>query len=148
MNAREKGWLEAFIDAEGTISFNKNKNKYRQACRGFQWHPKLRSTNTELKLLQRFQDIIGGGRIYGPYGPRGDNRRKNFKPQWEYQLSSSKKIVEVLTRLSLVSKEKQRLLLIEACTLLQQQKPRFTPHDARLEEIHTEMRKLNRRGVK
>ena len=97
-------------------------------------------------MLKKVQKIIGDGSIV-LHQKRKD---KNWKDSYKYNFTR-KTLRALLPRLKLISKEKQRLLLIDALRIVSKNnycgKPR-TDHDENcLIKIWEEMRRLNNRGT-
>jgi len=140
ISERDLGWLEGFIDGEGTLGFYKARNT--QTKRGFGWAPLLKIGNTHLGSLQRVADLLGGGNIVRT---NDETRNPNWKRSYSYDASSGI-LRRILPRIRLTIKEKQRILLLEALELLSAQSRRNVPYDSRLEEIYLAMKVLNKRG--
>ena len=134
---RDLGWLEGLIDGEGCLSLYKTK---RETIRGFQWYSSVVINNTDRRLLEHAQKIIGGGHLNGPYR----NGNPNWKPIYMFRIGPNLQR-KWLPRLHLITKEQHRLLLIETLSLLSEHIGRnHGVHDSRLEQIFLEFRKLNR----
>lgn len=146
----EKGFLEAAVDGEGTISLYRNHNRCWHSQRGFQWTPYVALTNTNLSFLQKIKEICGGGRLYLR---ASRNPLRNQKALHIYEMNRG--IMRgILPQLSLVVKEKQRRLLLEALGLAIhggtsnpsiQEKQRL--NDKRLGDIYKQVKVLNKRGI-
>ena len=139
-SSHDSGWLEGMIDGEGTVTFRKKGSTNGALCRrGFSWEPTLYICNTDRKLVERVLDVIGKGYIQAR---KADS--PNHKPLLAYKLTGSRAVHAVLSQLSLVTKERQRILVIEACALLAEHRSwGHTPNDERLEVIWREVRTLN-----
>ena len=135
-----QGWLEGMIDGEGTITFRKKKSSNGTRCRrGFSWEPTLYICNTDRNLVNRALSVIGKGYIQAR---KADSPK--HKPLLAYKLTGSRAVFDVLDQLSLVTKERQRVLVTEACKLLAEHRSwGHTPNDVRLEVIWKEVRTLN-----
>ena len=140
----EKGWIEAAIDGEGSLYFGKTKSKRYK--RGFTWNFCVEIANTRLSFLEKAIEVVGEGKIY----EMGTSfRRCGFQARKVYRFSLEKRnsIEALLFQIRLSIKEKQRLLMLEALSLTKEHKCGFLPNYSRLEEIESEMRKLNMRGL-
>lgn len=137
----EKGWISGLIDGEGCINFcrygghNGHYIKYKAA---------LFITNTNLELLQKIQIVIGSGTIASPKVNLSER-----KQIYVYMIPPNIQR-ELLPQITLVAKEKQRVLLLEALSLLTgkggQGHLRDEQKDKRLTKIFYELKSLNRRG--
>jgi len=69
----EKGWLEAFLDGEGSLSltFSKQKTSPRPRI-----DIRMDFSNTNYEIIKKAQEICGGGCIVS-FDPK-DNRKKHF----------------------------------------------------------------------
>lgn len=146
ISSYERGYLEGIIDGEGTITVVKNKSpKYK--C-GFQFSVKCYISNTDMKLLQHIQKIIGSGSIVMHQKHRPE---KNYKTSFRYQMPV-KAMRILLPQLSLITKEEQRLLAIKALSHLSGHKglgkPLGQKYENELNKIVSRIRKLNQRGIK
>jgi len=146
----EKGFLEATIDGEGTVSLYCNHNKSWSSYRGFSWVPFVAVSNTNLGFLEKVKEICGGGRLYLK---TRKNPPRNQKAQYIYEMNRGV-MRHILPQISLVIKEKQRQLLMEALGLLIQGgnssemiRQIQVLNDKRLEQVYKEMRLLNKRGL-
>ena len=142
----DRGYIEGIIDGEGTVTLRKlthikREHRYK---RGYQWNPQVYVSNTNMRLLEKLKSIIGDGSIvsHNVYKPE-----LNFKPSFKYNFTRNT-IRELLPKLDLVIKSRQKELVIEAL--------RYVGHngkwtiddetDKRLHEILLEIRSLNKRG--
>ena len=121
-----KGWIEALIDGEGSLSLLKERRPHFKA--GVTFKPRLGIGNKDVKLLIHAKEIIGAGCIIGP----------NKKDFYNFDLSANG-IRWLLPKIRLISKEEQRLLLLEALQILNRHAGRSIPRTdeelQRLEEI-------------
>lgn len=140
LNDYERGWVSGLIDGEGDIGLEKCKQPNRTGLgRGFAWVPRVGVSNTHRELLERLQTLLGGS--ISLCRARRPNQR-----DW-YRLRMSNRVAEcVLNAITLVIKERQRVLLLEACKKTAEHARYSTPNDARLEQIYLELKVLNRRG--
>jgi len=126
------------IDGEGQISLHKLKRK--NIKRGFEWRPYVEVAATCSDILDPLQDFLGDGH---PYTRKGKGNRKTL---YAYRMNRSD-MRRILPGLSLVIKERQRVLLIEALSILFGSGTKLTLKDEeRLEEIYQEIKKLNKKG--
>jgi hypothetical protein len=131
-----KGWIEALIDGEGSLSLLKERRPHFKA--GVTFKPRLNIGNKDARLLIRAKEIIGAGCIAGP----------NKNGVYNFDLSANG-IRWLLPKIQLISKEEQRQLLIEALQILNRHagrsRPRTDEELQRLEEIYHLIRKKNGR---
>lgn len=98
----EKGWDEAAIDGEGCLTLWEDHAVYR---------PWLQISNTNMDFLRKGHRILNAGSIYTR---KTKGRRKPLHHLVVVRRADLRKILE---QLSLVVKEKQRLLLLEFIAL-------------------------------
>ena len=133
MNDFEKGWISALIDGEGSLSLIKEKREHFTA--GCTYKPRLNIGNNSLELLEKAREIIGAGAII--------NKNRKLK-----QLDvSANGLRYLLPKITLIVKDKQRKLLLNALHYLAQHKgkgnPRTEEEINHLEEIYVKIRNLN-----
>lgn len=68
-------WAGGLFEGEGCISFSSSKSSPRRLT--------LRLATTDEDVLVHFKDILGLGRIYGPFMPKGGK-----KPAWVWNTTS------------------------------------------------------------
>lgn len=142
---RETGWLEGIIDGEGCITLGKSANK--AYARGFTWRVRTRINMTHKKTVEKCMILtkeitgINEGSI-GSINPQ--KKRSNHKVCHALTLRAKASLL-LLKKIKLVTKERQRILAIEALELLRMNKRKHT-NDVRLEEIYQEMKDLNKKG--
>lgn len=139
----ETGFLEAHIDTDGSISLHRRRN------RPFSWNPELAFTNTCPELLEKLRGICQGGFMNPQRSVRqkSDKGPLNKKPLYRYVVSKTR-MREILPQLTLVKKERQRILMIEALGMLRRGKRHSEAEVQRLLEIHRELGQLNEKGRK
>jgi len=133
-----KGWLEAFIDSEGSLSIIKEKRPHFVA--GVTFKPILSISNRCVPMLEQAKILIGGGAIT-------KHDRKGC-----YQFSTTANILRgLLPKITLIAKEKQRLILIECLSILDRHAgknmPRTTDELNHLQSLFSAIRKENGRWV-
>ncbi len=143
----EKGWLEALIDGEGSLSLNfkKQKTSLRPGldCR-------ISISNINLELLERAKNIIGGGHIHLRKGK--NNRRDSYVYSCSHTL-----IRNILPQLNLIVKKEQKEILLSALSLMTQKgspkgyfsaplRPKWK--DNKLLRLKKKINELNLRGSK
>lgn len=132
----ERGWIEALIDGEGSLSLIREKREHFKS--GYAYKPTLNIGNKCYALLEKARLIIGAGAI----------RPKNDGELHQLQVSANA-LRGLLPKISLIVKEKQKLLLLEALEILARHKGRSRPvldsEIERLEQIYQEIRDLNGR---
>lgn len=138
MDERNIGWLEGIIDGEGCLGLYKVKcARYRN---GYRWVPLLTISNTNMNILEEAKRIAGVGNI-----SMNHEQTDKRKARWILQMSHGQLRI-LLPRIRLRGKEKQRLLLLEVASLVRPGVPIPPSNQIRLQEIHDEMKMLNRRG--
>jgi len=146
------GWLEGVLDSEGSISLIRYKRKGRE---WYNYTPIVSIGNTSKVFLEIYNECIKqiGHVNIQKYG------NENQKTMWHLNIISRYKLKKFLCQLTLIIKEKQRLLLLEAIDILDS-KPyageygyvgkcgeRLTQIQSnRLNEIWLEMKELNKHG--
>ena len=129
------GWLSGIIDGEGSISLLKERRPWQKA--GFQYKPRLNIGNKNIELILKAQLIIGGGCIIGP----------NNKGVYNLDVSANK-MREILPKLKLIAKRKQKIIIIEALELLSfrhrgRSSPMTREETKKFEKLVKGIRKLN-----
>lgn len=129
----DKGWVEALIDGEGSLSLIKQKGKSYKC--GYTLKPILNIGNNDIRLLKQAQQIIGGGNIC-------------FCKRGIYSFTINSNILRhFLPKINLITKENQRLLLIQALNILSihagKKHLRTKYQLSKLNEIHDKIRYLN-----
>jgi hypothetical protein len=137
LSERQLGWLEGLIDGEGCLSMSKLKF-YKQ-----RWTLTVYISNTNRRLLEEVRRTIGYGTI-----TKHISQNKPFKPVFAYHLPR-KVMGLLLSKLKLIAKEKQRILLLEADKLLayKRGKKHCQAIDKKLDRICEKIHVLNQRGV-
>ena len=143
----ERGWLDAMIDGEGSLSLTYGRQRTSPRPR---IDIRIDISNTNRALLEKAQMIIGGGSI--SCAQHTGNRKPHFR-----LCIRANKIREILPQLHLIAKAKQCGLLLEAAALIQGfgkgsrqgfQGGKMRPlwKDERFAEIKEELNRLNKRG--
>lgn len=150
LSAYERGWMEAFIDGEGSLSLCYGRQKTSPRPR---IDIRIDISNTNLEILKRAQQIWGGGSI-STFEYTDGNRKR------QYRLSCRSTIIrEILPQLNLIVKREQKNLILEALSLIdrggkgsrkgfQGGKMRPLWKDIRFAEIKLKLNTLNKRGRK
>ncbi len=135
MNNFERGWLSAFVDSEGCLYLSKKGRSYGDS---FQAACDLANTNKD--MIMKAKCLVGG---YLSIRRNSGNHKDLY-----FLRITGNGLRKMLAQISLVCKENQRLLLIEAQGLMaQRNRLRWgTLHSLRLHEIEKEFRFLNHRG--
>ncbi len=147
LTEHDRGWLEALIDGEGSLSlvFAKQKTSSRPRI-----DLRIDISNSDLPLIQEAHRVCGGGAI-STFQPHGNRKRT-------YRISFRTSIIrKILPQLELIVKRKQKQLILEAISLIEDfsKKPRrgfqggkMRPlwKDQKFAEIKTELNILNWRG--
>ena len=137
----DKGWIESFIEAKGSLSLITEERPHYQD--GITWKPMMHIANTSLELMKNVQRILGGKIL-----------TRRIREDWQiihYLQYYSNSLRIILPKLKLLSKEKQRVLLIEALEILSKRSGSKTSPQlgsSRLVEILYEIRKLNKKFFK
>jgi len=154
LTEREKGWLEGIIDGEGYLAFLLNKNK--KSKNGYVWVIYLSVTNTNLKICEKVLQIFSHEGYKG--GNITNKNMKNPKHKKAYCFMSRQFALEkILSQIKLVSKERQRELVLKGLEMLKEFRngEHWMARDGngRPKEIENEMLKmyeemkiLNKRG--
>ena len=140
----ELSWLAAAIDFEGSIMLMKRIEK--RCSIGYTLIPVVKIANTNKKLLERFsfltQAIIGNNEV--------GKTKLNNKPYYCITMYSNKnRTILPLILPFLIGKKRQAILLLEALDILSKRyhKP-YSTRNGRLDEIHSEIKLLNKKGLK
>lgn len=108
LNQRQLGYLEGIIDGEGTFGFYKHgKSNYRVHCS---------VANTDLKLLKKIKSLLIDGNIC-----KRKKQKSTHKQGWEYKISQTTARV-LFPKLKLISKEKQRLIILKVLKICAERK--------------------------
>lgn len=77
----EWSWAVGFFEGEGTITASKNRgwNKDR-------YYITVGVHQNQIEPLERFQKVVGIGRLYGPYAARGISTNPYYR--WTAQVES------------------------------------------------------------
>ena len=68
----ELAWAAGFIDGEGTFRFQRNG-------RSIHGHFCMTAAQVDRRPLDRLQQAIGAGKVYGPYGPYQHNHQPHYQ---------------------------------------------------------------------
>jgi hypothetical protein len=129
----EKGWLAGIIDSDGHLYFGRPKSKkYKN------WRISVEVSNINLPFLEKIREIIG----YGSINIYSSREKKGYSPAYNYKLTTRDGIEKLLCQLTLIVKETQRKLLLEAIGLLEERK---NETNKRLFEINRMFRQLNQK---
>lgn len=72
---REWAWAAGLYEGEGTVTKSKNGTTYT-----------ISMGMTDEDVVRRFHQVIGCGKVYGPYQPK----RQGSKPFWRWSVSDKK----------------------------------------------------------
>lgn len=138
----QRAYLAGIIDGEGAIFIAKGKrSKNNKGEHRFVLVPSVSITNTDLKALKHFQDVIGSGGIY-----KNRARTPFSKPLYQLMIRNLKSVLNLLTQINRFSviKTKQIDLAIKFCrSRLSHPSKRYTLNELK---IYDHLKKLNRRG--
>lgn len=129
----EKGFLEGVIDSEGCLGLYIEKTRYG----GITYKPEFSVANNDLVFLKKVKDIINlGGGIY----PQGKGNKCHA-----FRLKAGA-MRELLPKLNLIVKEKQRKVMIKVLDILEKRRHGFGTHNPEyklkeLEKYYLKMRK-------
>jgi len=141
----KQGYLEAIIDGEGTLTVRKLKNKRYKA--GYEFAPMLYISNTDKALLEHIKNLMNGKGsivVHQKY-----NEDTNYKPSLKYQFTRAD-MRSILLQLNLVSKKRQKELVLEAlelCSKNRWESPMTKNKIDQLMKIVEKIRSLNNRGL-
>lgn len=133
LSEHERGFIEGMIEGEGCLTMYGRPSG---------WDVSLVIASTTPQLLERIHQVIGSGLLIR-------HRPKNLKWKPRFTLKFSHNTMRwLLPQLSLITKEKQRLLVLEALSLMRghggsKNREIITK---RLGEIRDEIQKYNKRG--
>jgi hypothetical protein len=83
MNTHELAWAAGFFDGEGHAGFHRRPRITQTGGRQTYSAIVLDIRQTDRRVLERFQNAIGLGRIYGPY----NSNNPNAKPFYAFSLA-------------------------------------------------------------
>lgn len=133
-----KGWVEALIDGEGSLTIVKEKRPHFSA--GVTFKPQMQIGNKSLPLLEQAKSVIGGGCIY-----------KKRTDSFYYYVANSGILRGFLPKINLIVKEYQRRLLIDALVILNRHvdknKPRTPDELNKLNAYYVSVRMANGRNA-
>ena len=141
----DKGYLEGVLDSEGSLYITKNsKNRVTPV---YQVHVIV--VNTDHTLVELIKTIVGGGNILPRKGQVMYYKEYEYtdtKDTFTYYMNRVD-MERVLPNITLIVKEANRILLLDAIELLEKSKwKRNTAVLAELEVLYQESRFLNRKG--
>jgi len=144
----ELGFIAGLIEADGCLSLTRQKCEAPVAKYWFK--PVMMIANSSLPLIEWVKNHLGGF-IYTQKNYTKSHHIRRRKPLYQF-FASSNVLRGLLPKIKLIRKERQRLLLIEALSILeecQKQIARWHPqkyqeHQKRLDEIAQEIRNLNK----
>jgi hypothetical protein len=128
LNDYDRGWIEAIIDGEGTVSLHRQK----KGNYGYYYAPRVNIYNTHESIVTKFVNIVGKKNCYVRV-----SKKNRCKPLYEVWVKKPA-IRELLSQIKLLAKEKQQKLLLEFFTL--------PARSDRKAEIYQEIRKFNLKG--
>lgn len=135
-----QGWIEAMIDGEGSLSLFRERRPKTEL--GYSYKPTLSIGSNDKILVDRVYEIVGEG----SYRPNNAKLRKHTL--WQYSLQSNG-LRRLLPKIRLLTKEKQRVLLLDALAILKERNGgqgrwhRDINGGKRLIAIWEEIRRLN-----
>jgi len=129
----EKAYIAGFIDADGTLIISKSKNIFT---------PRIVIGNCDKPVLEIMNGWIGVGAIYTK-----KMNNPTHRTLYHYSIGRHVTLIKLLPQLIpyLILKRKRAELILEFCNL------RFgdtkSKYSQRCFDIHTELKKLNKRGT-
>lgn len=120
------GWLAGIIDGEGNLQATVQEKKCGATRRGY-FEPKLRITNTDVRMIKKVSEIYVSEGLVFFYAMNHVSRYKNRKDTWRDQLEitiSSKGSMAKALRLVLpylVNKQRYAQLMLDAIEWVQAQ---------------------------
>lgn len=112
-------WAAGFFDAEGCFSFTPGSG----ICASI--------TNTDLELLERFLDVVGFGKIYGPYRVKASDVYER-QPHYFYRVSGLERVQALAAllwfKMSSAKKEQARMTLAHVSPTCRRGHPKKPGH--------------------
>lgn len=122
LDREELAWAAGFFDGEGHIGCTNNRNK--KLNRVYR-HLHIQIVQTNREVLERLQNALPFGALYGPYR----ENRLNHKSYWQWHVDSYEAVQQVVCalwpRLSRPKKEQAKAALFTYREYLTQ--PRLKP---------------------
>lgn len=149
MTDYERGFLEAAIDFEGSLTIRRLKMVKRYS-HGYEIVPMGLVSNTNIELLKKLQSILGGGSIvvHQRYKDHQD-----YKPSYRYNFTRDAMRC-VLPQLTLIEKERQRELVVKALEVIKRRGGTYHAGNQMPDSVYQELsdmvdeiRTLNNRGL-
>jgi len=113
------GWLAGIIDGEGNLDFSvQSKPSGQNGSRNEYFCPKIRITNTDMRMIKRISEIYVSEKLVFFYAlnsvKRYKDRKETWKNQMEITVASQNSIAKLLHRLLpfLVNKQKIAELML------------------------------------
>ena len=138
---------------EGCFSLAKSSKNQKGTGTPY-YRPSLQITNTNKELLDRFQQVVGCGKIDLRVK---EDRKMNCKAKYAWRVNTQKDIKNICESILpfLPAKKEQAELLLEYCILRLNTKLKGvklifgeTTRTKREEEIYKRIKELNKRGVR
>lgn len=133
MSSYDLGWLAGTIDGEGSLSVTKRHRPGRAPT----YEPVLQICSTDLETVERVQALVGSGSICVNPG-----NGLNVKTLYCYSVTSNG-LRHILPKLKLVTKERQRVLVLKALGLLKNGRWRSKDRFTELESIWNALRRIH-----
>ena len=91
MNEIEVSWAAGLFDGEGSVgAYTSGRNHYLSSSRKY---PKVTVSNTDKYLLDRFQNAVGIGKIYGPKV----SKNPRWSARYDYRLDGYQQVMTLFT---------------------------------------------------
>lgn len=96
-SSEEWAWAAGFFDGEGCVSVKRQKQKTRAGTFVYSY-PVVQMTSTDRSLLERFQRIVGAGKIVdNPHRARDGYERKM---RWHFSIYRRTEVERVINSLA------------------------------------------------
>ena len=99
-------WCAGFFEGEGNATIRRYDSKT-----GKNPFPALQLAQVDREPLDLFCETVGGGRVYGPYGPYQNNKKAYY--QWSVQGRAALPIAEKLIPLLIIKRAQLEAMVRE-----------------------------------
>ena len=77
-------WAAGLFEGEGCITIDNRSPNHRRLLMGM----------TDEDVMQKFVDVVGAGKLYGPYSYSGDKAK--YKQFWQWSIGKKPEVVRIL----------------------------------------------------